>query len=52
MKFPDPAVKGKTEILKATEALAPEVKRMVISSSFAAIGYWNLPTDLGKVYTA
>ena len=33
----DPAVKGTTGILKAIKAKAPSVKRVVITSSFAAI---------------
>lgn len=33
----DPAVKGTTGILKAIKAYAPEVKRVVVTSSFAAI---------------
>jgi hypothetical protein len=45
MKFPDPAAKGKTEILKATEVTAPKLKRMVIASSRAAAGDYNLPPD-------
>lgn len=33
----DPAVKGTTGILRAIKAFAPEVKRVVVTSSFAAI---------------
>jgi nucleoside-diphosphate-sugar epimerase len=33
----DPAVKGTTGILKAIKAYAPTVKRVVVTSSFAAI---------------
>ncbi|KAK3167213.1 hypothetical protein OEA41_010339 [Lepraria neglecta] len=33
----DPAIKGTTEILKAIKKYAPQVKRVVITSSFAAI---------------
>ena len=51
-EFLDPAIKGTTEILKATKALAPEVKRIVITSSFAAVGDWKLAPDAGKLYTA
>ncbi|KAJ5542313.1 hypothetical protein N7535_004733 [Penicillium sp. DV-2018c] len=36
--FLDPAIKGTTGILKAIKAYAPTVKRVVITSSFAAIG--------------
>lgn len=35
--FLDPAVKGTTGILKAIKANAPSVKRVTITSSFAAI---------------
>lgn len=35
--FLDPAIKGTTGILKAIKAFAPTVKRVVITSSFAAI---------------
>lgn len=35
--FLDPAIKGTTGILKAIKAYAPSVKRVVITSSFAAI---------------
>ncbi|OQE31542.1 hypothetical protein PENSTE_c001G04262 [Penicillium steckii] len=35
--FLDPAIKGTTGILKAIKASAPSVKRVVITSSFAAI---------------
>ena len=33
----DPAIKGTTEILKAVQKYAPQVKRVVITSSFSAI---------------
>lgn len=47
----DPAIKGTTRILEAVHAHAPQVKRVVITSSFAAIldpmkGAWP-----GKTYT-
>ncbi|KAJ5242887.1 uncharacterized protein N7469_001214 [Penicillium citrinum] len=35
--FLDPAIKGTTGILKAIKAYAPSVKRVIITSSFAAI---------------
>lgn len=35
--FLDPAIKGTTGILKAIQAYAPTVKRVVVTSSFAAI---------------
>lgn len=50
--FGQVAVKGTTEILKATRAHGTEVKRVIITSSFAAVGDWKLPLDSGKVYTA
>ncbi|KAL9112505.1 MAG: hypothetical protein Q9227_003347 [Pyrenula ochraceoflavens] len=47
----EPAVKGTTEILKATQAFAPGVKMVVITSSFSAIA--NLTSlNQGKIYTA
>jgi len=33
----DPAIKGTTEVLKAVQKNAPQVKRIVITSSFAAM---------------
>jgi hypothetical protein len=45
VKFLDLAAKGKTEILKATEAPAPELKRVVVASSLAAVGDCNMPPD-------
>jgi nucleoside-diphosphate-sugar epimerase len=33
----EPAIEGTTGILKAIKALAPQVKRVVVTSSFAAI---------------
>ncbi len=50
--FIDPAVRGTTEILKSTLKYAPGVKRVVITSSFAAIGN---PLDLqgnGRLYSS
>lgn len=35
--FLDPAIKGTTGILKAIKSYAPSVKRVVITSSYAAI---------------
>lgn len=35
--FLDPAIKGTTGILKSIKAYAPSVKRVVVTSSFAAI---------------
>jgi nucleoside-diphosphate-sugar epimerase len=48
MELLDPAIKGTTEILKATKAQAPEVKRVIITSSFAAVRDWKLPPDSGE----
>ncbi|KAH0844466.1 hypothetical protein FOPE_09759 [Fonsecaea pedrosoi] len=50
--FIDPAIHGTTEILKSTAKYAPGLKRLVITSSFAAIGN---PLDLqgnGRVYSS
>lgn len=50
--FLEPAIRGTAEILRAIKNHAPEVKRVIITSSFAAIGN---PKDLqsnGKVYTS
>lgn len=46
--FLDPAIKGTTGILKAIKAYAPSVKRVVITSSFAAIVN---PKQHPKVYS-
>lgn len=45
--FLDPAIKGTTGILKAIKAHAPTVKRVVVTSSFAAIVN---PLNHAKVY--
>ncbi|KAL4888966.1 NAD(P)-binding protein [Aspergillus ambiguus] len=45
--FLDPAIKGTTGILKAIKAYAPTVKRVVVTSSFAAIVN---PKEHAKVY--
>jgi nucleoside-diphosphate-sugar epimerase len=52
-EFLDPAVKGTTEILKAIKAHAPEVKRVIYTSSCAAVLDFNAPvgTTPQKVYT-
>ncbi|KAI9371335.1 hypothetical protein BJX61DRAFT_511798 [Aspergillus egyptiacus] len=44
--FLDPAIKGTTGILKAIKANAPTVKRVVITSSFAAIINTNKHADV------
>ncbi|KAL2872450.1 SDR family oxidoreductase [Aspergillus lucknowensis] len=46
--FFDPAIKGTTGILKAIKAYAPSVKRVVVTSSFAAI---INPKSHEKVYS-
>jgi len=47
----DPAVIGTTGILKAIKKSAPTVKRVVITSSFAAILDVNQPSRPGHVYS-
>jgi len=42
----DPAIKGTVGILKSIKAQAPSVKRVVITSSMAAVLNWNNPPDL------
>lgn len=50
--FLDPAVKGTTEILKSVKAVAPSVKRVIVTSSFAAVGDLANPEKMyGKMYT-
>ena len=48
IEFVEPAVKGTTEILKAARTNAPDVKRVVITSSFAAIFDASLPADAAR----
>jgi nucleoside-diphosphate-sugar epimerase len=51
-EFLDPAIKGTTEILKNVKAVAPNVKRVIITSSFAAIGDLTNPAQMhNKVMT-
>jgi nucleoside-diphosphate-sugar epimerase len=47
-EFINPAVKGTTELLKAVKRFAPSVKRVVITSSFAAVSDF---TTSGKIWT-
>ena len=47
----DPAIKGTTSILQATEKYAPQVKRIVITSSFAAIVDLMQGTRPGYTYS-
>lgn len=51
--FLDPAVKGTTEILQAIKRNAPSVKRLVLTSSMAAVIDFAAPksTHPAKVYT-
>lgn len=52
-EFLDPAIKGTTEILKAIKAHAPEVKRVIYTSSCAPVLNFNAPigTIPQKVYS-
>jgi nucleoside-diphosphate-sugar epimerase len=52
-EFLDPAINGTTEILKSVKAHAPSVKRVVITSSCAAVVDFAAPpvTTPPKVYT-
>ncbi|KAI9736280.1 MAG: methylglyoxal reductase (NADPH-dependent) gre2 [Cirrosporium novae-zelandiae] len=47
----DPAINGTTSILNSVKKVAPEVKRVIITSSFAAIGGFGQYDDSGKIYT-
>ncbi|KAI0847001.1 putative NADPH-dependent methylglyoxal reductase GRE2 [Daldinia vernicosa] len=51
--FLDPAIKGTTEILSGVTRVAPSVKRVVVTSSFAAIGdiAANPIANPPKIYT-
>lgn len=44
-----PAIKGTTEILKSAQEHGPTIKRVIITSSFAALASSGHPTD--HVYT-
>ena len=46
-----PAIRGTTEILKAVQKNAPQVKRVVITSSFAAVNDPQQGTRPGYVYS-
>lgn len=52
-EFLDPAIKGTTEILKGIARVAPTVKRVVMTSSMAAVINWTVPKIASpqKVYT-
>ena len=51
-EFLDPAIKGTTEILKNIKAVAPYVKRVIVTSSFAAVGDLVNPGNMaGRVLT-
>lgn len=52
-EFLDPAIKGTTEILQGVQRVAASsVKRVIITSSFAAIGAFGQYDDANKVYTS
>lgn len=53
IEFLDPAIKGTVEILKSIKAHAPSVKRVVITSSCAAVVDFAAPSTSSpqKVYT-
>ncbi|OCL12100.1 NAD(P)-binding protein [Glonium stellatum] len=52
-EFLDPAIKGTTEILRGIQRVAAQsVKRVVITSSFAAIGAFGQYDDANKTYTS
>jgi nucleoside-diphosphate-sugar epimerase len=52
-QFLDPAIKGTLEVLKAVKEFAPSVKRVVLTSSCAAVINFSVPftSDPRKVYT-
>jgi len=52
-EFLDPAIKGTLEVLKSVKAYAPAVKRVVITSSCAAVINFQAPvvTTPPKIYT-
>jgi nucleoside-diphosphate-sugar epimerase len=50
--FMDPAIKGTTEILAGIQRVAKSsVKRVIITSSFAAVGTFGPAETPGKIYT-
>lgn len=53
LEFLDPAVKGTLEVLKSVKAFAPSVKRVVITSSCAAVVNFagNAFASPQKIYT-
>lgn len=46
-----PALNGTTSLLKAAHAYAPSVKRIIYTSSFAAILHWQLGNRPGYTYS-
>lgn len=51
-EFLDPAIHGTEGILKSIKAVAPSVKRVVVTSSFAAVGDFSILGDAhGKIFT-
>lgn len=50
--FLEPAIKGTTEVLEGIQRVAKEnVKRVILTSSFAAIGAFGQLDETNKVYT-
>jgi nucleoside-diphosphate-sugar epimerase len=50
--FLEPAIKGTTEILNGIERVAKDsVKRVLVTSSFAAVGSFGLTDESNKIYT-
>ncbi|KAF2738789.1 3-beta hydroxysteroid dehydrogenase/isomerase family protein-like protein [Polyplosphaeria fusca] len=48
--FLEPAIKGTTEVLEGVKRVAGGVRRIVLTSSFAAVGSFGLKDERGKVY--
>lgn len=52
LEFLDPAIKGTTRVLEAVKAVAPTVRRVIITSSFAAVAdLANMAAIGAKVHT-
>jgi nucleoside-diphosphate-sugar epimerase len=52
MDFLNPAVQGTTQLLTSIKEHGPAVKRVVITSSCAAVIDFDLPVGGGRVYTS
>jgi nucleoside-diphosphate-sugar epimerase len=50
--FLDPAIKGTSELLNSIQSTKNDVKRVIITSSFAAVGAFGQVSDVGKTYTS